>query len=326
MTLQLTQAMLTGSAIAAGTGLHTASWGAFKDSPYEGFHPARMARTLVVGQLAAWTAVATHLVDATAVIPTAGVVYTMERLATEFWKTILRRHDAAAFTIPMRLGFRGRPVDTPWRRYSAGALVLLAMVGVGLAMHLIQTAAPAVPWWVTVVFVGGFGGWATAVGGAWKDAPIEGFSGWKFLRSPLMATAWAVPCSVLTTDWVTLCLASGGFAVATIETYKTFMTGDKAPGKFAGRERDHALPGTRTLLAMLHASAWALLSVAALWSALGALVARPSSAPTHASTTLATLAVGVIAAAAAHVTLRARRPTTLAGPANADVEVLDASQ
>src|SRR3954453_5384896 len=36
---------------------------------------------------------------------------------------------------------------------------------------------------------------ATAVGGAWKDAPIEGFSGWKFLRSPAIATAWAVPFS-----------------------------------------------------------------------------------------------------------------------------------
>ena len=42
------------------------------------------------------------------------------------------------------------------------------------------------------MLVGGTGGWLTAVGGAWKDAPVEGFSGWKFLRSPAVATGWAL--------------------------------------------------------------------------------------------------------------------------------------
>lgn len=68
-----------------------------------------------------------------------------------------------------------------------------------------------------ILTVGAAGGWATAVGGAWKDAPIEGFSSWKFLRSPAVATAWAVPLSLLTNSWVTLLLASAGFAVATID-------------------------------------------------------------------------------------------------------------
>lgn len=260
--------ILAASALAAGTGLHAATWGAFKDSPYEGFHLARFLRTLVVAQASALAAVATHLADVAALVPAAGVLYTLERLATEWWKTILRPHDAAAFTIPMRLGFRGRPVDTPWRRYAVGVLVLAGMFGVGLGLHVTQRAAGAVPWWLSVVVVGGLGGWATAFGGAWKDAPIEGFSGWKFLRSPVVATTWAVPCSLLTRDWVTLCLASAGFAVATIETYKTFLTGDRAPGKFAGRARVHDVPGVRLVVTRLHAAAWVALGAAAVCAAL----------------------------------------------------------
>jgi hypothetical protein len=311
VTFHFPEAVLAGSTIAVGTGLHTATWGAFKDSPYEGFHPARLARTLVVALLAAWTAVLTRLVDPAAVVPTVGVLYTLERLATEWWKTIVRAHDAAAFTIPMRLGFRGRPVDIAWHRYLVGISVLVGMFAVGLAMHLLQGAVPGAPWWV-VVTVGGFGGWLTALGGAWKDAPIEGFSGWKFLRSPLVATAWAVPCSALTDDWVTLCLASGGFAVATIETYKTFMTGDQPPGKFAGRGRRHDVSSTRAVLAKLHALAWSLLGLGAVWSALHAGAPVPWLVGAGSAAVVASLVVAGVALAAGQISLRAGR--IMAGP------------
>ena len=54
------------------------------------------------------------------------------------------------------------------------------------------------------------GGWLTAVGGAWKDAPVEGFSGWKFLRSPAVATLWAIVLCRFTGDWVLLAVAAAG--------------------------------------------------------------------------------------------------------------------
>ena len=40
---------------------------------------------------------------------------------------------------------------------------------------------------VTELTVGALGGWYSAFGGAWKDAPIEGFQLFKFFRSPLQA-------------------------------------------------------------------------------------------------------------------------------------------
>ena len=85
------------------------------------------------------------------------------------------------------------------------------------------------------MLVGGIGGWLTAVGGAWKDAPVEGFSGWKFLRSPVVATAWTIMLLPFTHDWVVLTFAAAGLSVLSIETYKTFLTGGRPPGKFDGK-------------------------------------------------------------------------------------------
>jgi hypothetical protein len=51
-------------------------------------------------------------------------------------------------------------------------------------------------------------------------------------------------------------LASSGFAVASIETYKTFLTGGRPPGKFSGRPVRAHLPALRNLFAHQHAILW----------------------------------------------------------------------
>lgn len=253
--------------IAAGllSGAHAATWGGYKDSPFEGFHLSRQARSVAVAGLAAFVVAITGWLRTEEITVVIGAVYAIERLATEWWKTILRDDDQSAYSIPMRLGYRGRPVDRPGLRYGVGAGVLVIVVLSFAALHLVQGALPQAPVWLVTIGIGGIGGWATAVGGAWKDAPVEGFSGWKFLRSPVVATAWAVPLSTLTSDWPTLVLAAGGLAVATIETYKTFLTGDRPPGKFAHKPQQFPVGRVRLVLGMAHAGLWACL---ALWSAL----------------------------------------------------------
>ena len=190
-----------------------------------------------------------------------GVVYAIERLATEWWKAIVREDDQSAYSIPMRLGYRGRPVERPGVRYGVGAAVLVIVVVTFVALHWVQSTRPAPTVWLATLGVAGIGGWATAVGGAWKDAPVEGFSSWKFLRSPAVATAWAVPLSTLTADWPTLVLAAGGLAVATIETYKTFLTGDRPPGKFAHKPQRFRVARVRVGLGAVHAALWAGLAL-----------------------------------------------------------------
>lgn len=289
-------------ALVAGT--HAATWGAYKDSPYEGYHPLRQVRTLLIAAIVALVAVATGLVDPHTVIPAIGVVYTLERLSTEWWKTIIRIDDQSAYTIPMRLGFRGRPVDVHWVRYAVGALILLALTAVAVALRTAQLTFDGLPWWVLVPTVGGLGGWATAAGGAWKDAPVEGFSGWKFLRSPAVATAWAVPLSFLTGDWLTLCVAAGGLSVFSIETYKTFWTGGRAPGKFAEQSQRDPLPATRRAMGLLHAAAWLLFAAEALLGTPGSGWAAVSS-----------VLVGTGALAASAFVLRANSRLTTRQPA-----------
>jgi hypothetical protein len=86
-----------------------------------------------------------------------------------------------------------------------------------------------------ILLVGGVGGWISAFGGAFKDAPIEGFETLKFFRSPALATAWAYLLAHIAQGYVTIALAAIGFTVATIETYKTFFFPSKPRGKFAGK-------------------------------------------------------------------------------------------
>lgn len=262
--------------IAVGAGLfaagHSASWGAYKDSPFEGFRWRSYLRTFLLAvpvsvMLSFWLPVSTPA----AAIVLVGVTYALERLGTEWWKSIVRNDDQAAYTIPMRLGLFGRTVDRPGVRYAAGTVVV-AIVALGLAgLHLAQAALPLAPAPVGLLVtlaVGSVGGWATAVGGAWKDAPIEGFSFWKFLRSPAVATAWAIPVAALTPSWPALVIASAGFAVVSIETYKTFFTRGRPPGKFAGKPVLAALPRVRGLLAVQNAAWWVafagLFAIAAL--------------------------------------------------------------
>jgi hypothetical protein len=49
--------------------------------------------------------------------------------------------------------------------------------------------------------------------------------------------------------------------VASIETYKTFFTGGRPPGKFATKTATHRLPRLRPILAVQHTGCWVALAV-----------------------------------------------------------------
>jgi hypothetical protein len=253
-----------GAVLPAAAGLfaagHATSWGAYKDSPFEGFRWVSYVRSFVLGALVAlavslWLPVTTPA----AAVVLVGVTYALERLGTEWWKSIVRDDDQAAYTIPMRLGLFGRTVERPAVRYAIGAAVVGVVVAGLVGLHLLQPTLSTLPvpiGLLAMVVVGSLGGWATAVGGAWKDAPIEGFSFWKFLRSPVVATAWALPMAALTSSWPALVISSAGFAVVSIETYKTFFTRGRPPGKFAGKPMRPVVPVVRELLAVQNAAWW----------------------------------------------------------------------
>ena len=223
-------------------GTHAATWGMYKDAPHEGFTFRRYSRSIIVGLivgLALQLAFSFDLTSAAAMVIFFGLCYVTERGIVEVYKTFLREEDQSKYFIPMQFHIGGRVVHSRPKRLTLGlayvVIVLLALVGI----KALQDADPGVPRIVMVLLIGSIGGWISAFGGAWKDAPIEGFETLKFFRSPAMTMFYALIFSLLTDSYLMIALAALGYERATIETYKTFFFPNKPRGKFAGKPVDH---------------------------------------------------------------------------------------
>jgi hypothetical protein len=211
----------------------------YKDAPHEGFTWAKYFRSAIVGTvLGACTHYFTRwdLMDAGNRFVYWGLIYCLERAATEFWKYFIREEDQSKYFIPMQFGMFGKPMKDARKRIAIGVIVALACFGVFFAIRALEESVGGTwPRWLVVITVGSFFGWISAFGGAWKDAPIEGFETFKFFRSPAVAASWAFVVSLFCSSWAAIAIAAEGFTVASIETYKTFVFPNKPRGKFAGK-------------------------------------------------------------------------------------------
>jgi hypothetical protein len=225
--------------IGALAGLHISTWGMYKDAPHEGFTWPRYFRSTAVG--AALGGITQAIICWDLRVPGTrlvywGLIYCLERAATEAWKSFIREEDQGKYTIPMQFGIGGKPMKDARKRIAIGCVVALACAGVFLAIRALEVRFGARwPHGLVAVTIGSLFGWISAFGGAWKDAPIEGFETFKFFRSPAVAAAWALVVSQLTTSWPVIAIAAEGFTVASIETYKTFGFPDRPRGKFADK-------------------------------------------------------------------------------------------
>jgi len=228
-------ALLTGAA----SGAHASTWGMYKDIPYEGFTYAKYFRSTLIGILVAivvWLISGLDLTKAGDIFVLFGFSYVIERALLEFYKTFLRTEDQSKYFIPMQLHVFGRVVESKKARWLAGAAYMSGVILVALLVYYLNENYPDLPWWVVIFVIGPAGGWISAFGGAWKDAPIEGFEWFKFFRSPGIAAFYAFLLSIFTSNYLLIGGAALGFTIATIETYKTFFFPSKPRGKFAGKE------------------------------------------------------------------------------------------
>lgn len=223
--------------VGALAGAHTSTWGMFKDCPHEGFAwPKYLRSTLVSAVLAlVWQAVVALPLasSAGARVILFGLVYVTERGLIELYKGYLREEDQSKYFIPMQFHVMGRVVHSRPVRWSVAAGWVVVILGVvwGLTALERTTVAPL----TAVLLVGSVGGWLSAFGGAFKDAPIEGFETLKFFRSPILALLWSLVMACFTKEVLFVALCGLGYTVATTETYKTFFFPDKPRGKFAGK-------------------------------------------------------------------------------------------
>jgi hypothetical protein len=251
------------TAVAVGflAGLHTATWGMFKDSPHEGFYWPRYFRSPIVGATMGAVAFLVARPDLSGPAPIVaffGVAYVLERGAIEFWKTFLRNEDQSKYFIPMQFAVFGRVVHGVGQRLVIGGLIAGAVIFVFLGIHwALDRASLSVP---ALLATASVSGWISAFLGAWKDAPVEGFQPLKFVRSPLWAAFWGLVLATFTTSILVVIMAGLGFTIATLETYKTFFFPSKPRGKFAGKPI--AFPDMlrrRRAFAVVYAIIWALM-------------------------------------------------------------------
>lgn len=218
-------------------GLHSATWGMYKDAPHEGFSRRKYVRSPLLGSLLGvlvWATTGLDPRDPASIVLLFGVVYAVERAVCEIYKTFLREEDQSKYFIPMQLHVLGRVVQSRAARLVAGLLYTALLVVLVIAVtHFDRSGAGRGFGWI--VLIGSLGGWISAFGGAWKDAPSEGFQLFKFFRSPVLALLCASGLACLTDNLLVITLAATGYTVAATETYKTFFFPARPRGKFAGR-------------------------------------------------------------------------------------------
>jgi hypothetical protein len=250
-------------AVGLASGVHTATWGMYKDCPHEGFAWWKYFRSILVSVpiAAAWQAgTGLDLAQASARLVLFGLTYVSERGLGELYKTYLREEDQSKYTIPMQFHVFGRVVASRAVRWSVAAAWVAAVALIIVGLRSMEAAASPLSPLVTVLLIGSIGGWLSALGGAFKDAPIEGFETFKFFRSPLIALLWALLLASFTRELVFIAFGALGYTVATIETYKTFFFPHKPRGKFAGKPiLFPQLLGFRRGFVPLYVAVWAAL-------------------------------------------------------------------
>ena len=260
MSLQGAYAVITGLL----AGAHTATWGMYKDSPHEGFTHKRYWRSIVISGIIApvvWLITSLDLTQAGNLVVLFGFTYGLERALVEFYKTFLREEDQSKYFIPMQFHVKGRVVKDRKKRlwiasiYGAGVLLVIG------GIYYFERLNLQLPVMVVLLF-GTAGGWISALGGAWKDAPLEGFELLKFFRSPVIALFYAALLACFTKSYLFICVGALGYTVATIETYKTFFFPSKPRGKFAGKPVLYPEMLTRrNRLVPLYIAIWAAVAI-----------------------------------------------------------------
>ena len=260
-------ALAAGAVVGALAGAHAATWGAYKDSVYEGFSGWKYARSICIaaplGALLAPVAGA-EVPRPDALVVLFGCVYVAERGIFELYKTFLRQEDQSKYHIPMQFHILGRVVGGRAARALAGAALLVALALLVPGARALERAGTGTSPPAMSALVGLIAGLVSAIMGAWKDAPIEGFEPLKFLRSPLIAMSYGLLLAPYTQSLLPAGAAALGFTIASIETYKTFIDG-RPPGKFAGKPVRYPLAlDTRWRLVPLFAAIWIAIVLTAI--------------------------------------------------------------
>lgn len=235
-------------------GLVTASWGAFKDSPYEGFNPVSYVRSILL--------TATYYLGLSSILQGNNffssnfvVLFSaiaLERLTQEYSKAFLRRSQrSSVYKIPQSFHYFGVVPSYPKRLVIGFALTCLS---IGVMLYLFRQSFSGNEWIIPGLILAII----PTIGGAWKDAPIEGFEVAKFPRSFIIMFLSSAVLQNYTNNLLILILGSAGLERVIVEFYKTFVV-LSTPGKFHPSVTHEAWIEKRWVFAASYFAAIALL-------------------------------------------------------------------
>lgn len=207
-------------------GLLTASWGAYKDSPYEGFNQLSFLRSIVFTVIYYVILRELDAVTTPTIITLSAIA--CERLTQEIWKAFFRKEQrSGVYKIPQSFHVIGKVLDFH-SRLAFGFVISLFLLVVLLILSKLQIQGNN---WI---YVGLILAIIPSLGGAWKDAPIEGFEIAKFPRSFLIMFACVYLLRAFTNNFLLLIMSAAGLERLIVEFYKTFII-SSVPGKFLGK-------------------------------------------------------------------------------------------
>lgn len=220
-------------AVAAISGLYTCLWGAFKDSPYEGLKPKTFPRSIyfnvVIFCVLYFVPPFDARVQALSLFQLFFLTMGLERFLAEIYKGFFRTEDQDKYFVPSRITFFGSHVGSDLLRYATGTLIVAIVFGVVWIDVTIERFIP--------VAITAYGtGLLVSLGGAYKDAPFEGFKPLKFQRSGFVLAILS-PIFYFSNDPATpislgfLIYMNGGLERFVVEYYKTYIQRNMS-GKF----------------------------------------------------------------------------------------------
>ncbi len=221
------------AATAAVSGLYTSLWGAFKDSPWEGFKPRTFPRSILfslgIAGLLLGVPILRARIAGLGFVEIFFLVMGIERFLAELWKGFFRTESQEKYFVPSRITLLGHPVRSEALRLGVGVL-LVALVLVVLFVGL------PVRGFAGYLAVGYLTGLLVAGGGAYKDAPFEGFKILRFQRSGVVLAVLAPLFWWLAPDGAPaplglLIYMNGGLERFVVEYYKTYIQRNMS-GKF----------------------------------------------------------------------------------------------
>ncbi len=207
------------------SGLYTSLWGAFKDSPYEDFKSRTFPRSIyfhvVIFAVLYFVPIFKANFSALGWVQIFFLIMGLERFLAELYKGFFRTEDQDKYFVPSRITFFGRYVASDLLRYAVGTVLVLGVFAVLLI------PAPVTSFWVFLL-TAYITGLLVSLGGAYKDAPFEGFKILKFQRSGLVL-AICSPLFYFLNDPLHpislgfLIYMNGGLERFVVEYYKTYI-------------------------------------------------------------------------------------------------------